>query len=1067
MHYNLNTRQQKIIEYKQRFTTIILLCFLSLNLAQGQVVTEEFEKAGFPNGTFLRVATQNPSVVWNNTRAFELKATTTGKTNILLINSVAGLSGGSDLGVLFSGTGQASTYTLRNAVGLDNFRFDAHGLEIGFNASSNNTLTIEGLRGSSVVSGKIIKNITTGNNAITLVASDFTNAGGFTNINQLRVTLATPSSGNFFIDAFKYEVSCVPFSQVNTFQSTNANSPVAINLGSISVDASGADGYVVKINNQNRFTKPTDGSSLPVADLSWNDAGEQVVYAGTATTINQVITKLSESTTYWLVVYAYNHCGGINKFDQEVESANAISISTPAKVTPNLQISDINKTYGDADFDLNATTNSTGAISYSIISQTGHSTRIIGGKTVDLGSVGTVNIKVSVAENDNYKAVSKNITITIARRKLQFANFDAIPDKSIYDVDFALRATASGVGPIVYTSSNPAVATMDGAIVRIKSIGSTDITASYAGDMNNLPLSVTRTFRVTAGSPEIDIQRNGVGSIASGSVFDFGKLKSTDGMDEQRKLFSVSNRGNGDLVFLTKPIIVITGAHASDFIADDPDLSTIAPNRGDEFYIRFNPSGPGVRTATVTIKNNDADEGDYTFTVKGEGTPEMNIRRVSSSVSVVSGKSQFGLGEIALGNVSFELFFEIENEGRNAPLTLTGTPIIAIAGANPGDFEVVKMPSTSIMSGGKETFSIRFSPTQLGERTANISIANNDSDENPYTFTVKGLGVAPPEINIKAGNQNIASGTGIYDFGLVSGPTEVIFTIENTGKGKLWLEGTPRVKVTGANASDFEWTTWGGSLIFAGETSTFGIKFTPSTAGTQTAKISIQTNDPDENPYTFTVRATSSVAPEINVKANNQDLVSGSANFDFGAVNPSSEVTFTIENTGSSLLNLTGSTLVEIDGAQASDFEVVTAPSTRAIGANSSATFKIKFTPSGDDIRTAQVTIRSNDSDENPYTFTIFGRKSSVTSLPTNPQFGTLTLGPNPTAEEVNLYFTGRLSTKLSYQLIDQRGKIILKGQKRLQNGQVTIDVSSIAEGSYLLKLRLGKEILMKRIHKH
>ncbi|OJJ20076.1 hypothetical protein BKI52_16515 [marine bacterium AO1-C] len=1041
---------------------------MCLNLAQGQIITEEFEKAGFPNGTFLRGATQNPSVVWQNTRAFELKATTTGNTQILLVNSVAGLSGNSDLGVLFSGIGSlASTYTLRNAVGIDNFRFDAHGLEIGFNSTANNTLTIEGLRGTQVVSGKITKAIAIGNNAITLVPSDFTTAGGFTNINQLRITLATPSSGNFFMDAFKYEVSCVPFSQLNTFQNTNANNPVSINLGSISVDASGADGYVVKINKQNSFTKPTDGASLPTADLSWNDAGEQVVYAGTATTINQVITNLSESTTYWLVVYAYNDCGVIKKFDQEVESANAVSRTTPAKVTPNLQISDINKTYGDADFDLNATTNSTAAISYSITSQSvvGVSTIITGGKTVRLGSVGTVTVKVSVAENDNYKAASKNITITIARRTLQFTNFDAIPDKSIYDVDFALGITASGVGPITYTSSNPAVATIDNGLISIKSIGSTDITVSFAGDANNFPLSVTRTFRVTAGNPEIDIQRNGV-SIASGSVFDFGKLKSTDGMDEQRKLFSVRNSGNGDLVFLTKPIIVITGTHASDFIADDPDLSTITPNRSDEFYIRFNPTGPGVRTATVTIKNNDADEGDYTFTVRGEGSPEMNIRRMSSSVSVVSGKSQLGMGEIALGNASFELFFEIENEGRNAPLTLNGTPVIAITGANPGDFEVVKMPNTSIVSGGKETFSLRFRPTLLGERTAIISIANNDSDENPYTFTVKGLGVEPPEINIKVGNQDIVSGSGTYDFGSVSGPTEVTFTIENTGKGKLWLEGTPRVKVTGANASDFEWTTWGGNLIFAGETSTFGIKFTPSATGTRTAEISIQTNDPDENPYTFTVRATSSVAPEISVKANNQELLSGSANFDFGSVNPSSEVTFTVENTGSSLLNLTGSTLVEIDGTHASDFVVTTEPA-NSVNANSNTTFKIKFTPSGDGTRTAQVTIRSNDSDENLYTFNIFGSKSSVTGLPANPQFGTLTLGPNPAIEEVNLFFAGRLSIDLSYQLIDERGHVILKGQKQLQNGRVTIDLRRVAEGSYLLKLQLGREVLIRRIQKH
>lgn len=259
----------------------------------------------------------------------------------------------------------------------------------------------------------------------------------------------------------------------------------------------------------------------------------------------------------------------------------------------------------------------------------------------------------------------------------------------------------------------------------------------------------------------------------------------------------------------------------------------------------------------------------------------------------------------------------------------------------------------------------------------------------------------------------------------------------------------------------------GGNLVFAGQTSSFGIKFTPSVTGTQTAEISIQTNDPDENPYTFTIQATSSVAPEINLKANNQNIVSGVDSYDFGAVNPSSEATFTIENTGSSLLNLTGTTLIEITGTHANDFEVIAEPGTSAINASGNTTFKIKFTPSGEGIRTAQVSILNNDADESPYTFTVFGSKNSVTSLPTNPSNGTLILGPNPTVEVVNLYFAGRLSTDLAYQLITPQGKVALQGKTQLQNGHTSIDLSQIAEGSYLLKLQLGQEHFIRRIQKH
>jgi hypothetical protein len=38
---------------------------------------------------------------------------------------------------------------------------------------------------------------------------------------------------------------------------------------------------------------------------------------------------------------------------------------------------------------------------------------------------------------------------------------------------------------------------------------------------------------------------------------------------------------------------------------------------------------------------------------------------------------------------------------------------------------------------------VRFDPTASGVRSALISIANDDTNENPYTFTIKGTGTVP------------------------------------------------------------------------------------------------------------------------------------------------------------------------------------------------------------------------------------------------------------------------------------------------------------------------------------
>lgn len=64
----------------------------------------------------------------------------------------------------------------------------------------------------------------------------------------------------------------------------------------------------------------------------------------------------------------------------------------------------------------------------------------------------------------------------------QTITFGALAEKTYGDAPFALTATASSGLPVSYASSNTAVATVDGSTVTIVGAGSTNITASQAGD---------------------------------------------------------------------------------------------------------------------------------------------------------------------------------------------------------------------------------------------------------------------------------------------------------------------------------------------------------------------------------------------------------------------------------------------------------------------------------------------------------------------------------------------------------------------------------------------------------
>ena len=72
-------------------------------------------------------------------------------------------------------------------------------------------------------------------------------------------------------------------------------------------------------------------------------------------------------------------------------------------------------------------------------------------------------------------------------------------------------------------------------------------------------------------------------------------------------------------------------------------------------------------------------------------------------------------------------------------LTLT-TPL-TLGGAHAGLFSIPDQPGSTVAGETNTTFTVRFSPISLGDKTATIAIANNDADENPYDLTLNGTGI--------------------------------------------------------------------------------------------------------------------------------------------------------------------------------------------------------------------------------------------------------------------------------------------------------------------------------------
>ncbi len=175
------------------------------------------------------------------------------------------------------------------------------------------------------------------------------------------------------------------------------------------------------------------------------------------------------------------------------------------------------------------------------------------------------------------------------------------------------------------------------------------------------------------------------------------------------------------------------------------------------------------------------------------------------------------------------------------------------------------------------------------------------------------------------------------------------------------------------------------------------------------------------------ISAYNSVLPvtvDIVVRGNNAPITDGDFSpdpgnhTDFGNVAAAGGIatrTFTIRNTGTGALNLTGSPKVAIGGSHAADFTVTSLPSSPVAG-GTSTTFQIAFDPSMLGLRTATVTIPNSDLDENPHDFAIQG--TGVLSNNADLAAITLsegTLSPSFAANTTDYYVTvGRAITALT-----------------------------------------------------
>ncbi|MCB1231391.1 MAG: VCBS repeat-containing protein [Verrucomicrobiae bacterium] len=372
----------------------------------------------------------------------------------------------------------------------------------------------------------------------------------------------------------------------------------------------------------------------------------------------------------------------------------------------------------------------------------------------------------------------------------------------------------------------------------------TAIATDLAGNVSEASAPLTLSVQ---SPPEIELEQPAGSSLVDGSASVAYGSKSI-GSSTQRT-FTIRNTGGADLTDL---VVTLDGAHPNDFIAGPIGLTTLAPGASTTFILDFSPLANGNRSASLHLASNDEDENPFDVSLSGTGlSPEIIVEQpVGNELTDNAATIDFGSQNLAGGSVNQT--FTVRNTGNQ---NLTGLAI-TIDGNHPNDFSASNPGTTTLTPNQSTTFTVTFDPTGGGNRTAELHLASNDLDENPFDIILTGSGIQP-EIAVEGSSGNQLSdgfSTVVFDdlVGTSSPSSDLSLTIRNTGVTPLTGLSTT---IGGLDATDFSADELSSSSLAPGESMTLTLHFSTTINGDRTADLQIFSNDANENPFDIGLKA--------------------------------------------------------------------------------------------------------------------------------------------------------------------------------------------------------------------
>lgn len=350
----------------------------------------------------------------------------------------------------------------------------------------------------------------------------------------------------------------------------------------------------------------------------------------------------------------------------------------------------------------------------------------------------------------------------------------------------------------------------------------------YNNDGNELDFTFLITGVVFAPAPEIDI----VGIVdGQAATVNFG----TFGLNAPaRKVFTVKNNGTATLtlgaISLPPRFSVIEGLRPS-----------LEPGETDTFTVAMETSVAGTFSGALSVANNDADENPYNFLISGTcvapptTAPEIDIVGVTDGQAAV-----IDFGSAVQGAARPSKTFTVRNVG-TATLHLGRLTI-------PPQFSLLRALPTSLAPGSSTAFTIQLLTNVSGTFSGQLSLENNDANESPYNFGIKGVvtPVGVPRITVVGVSDGQATPINLGTVAKGTARPTRTFTVRNTGTATLIL-GNVSVP------SNFTVTKALVRSLAPGASDTFTIAMNTNSEGFFSGDVRFSTNDASVNSFDFKV----------------------------------------------------------------------------------------------------------------------------------------------------------------------------------------------------------------------